>query len=187
MLDPTLLFQKVVWDDETGRITMPELKGSKTEKNLMEAFGGESQARNKYTYYAKKAREEGYESIAAFFEETAANEQEHAEQWFKYFHGIGTTSENLKDAAAGENYEWSDMYARMARDAKEEGFDEIAFKFEKVAEIEKTHEERYNRIEKTLSDGKIFEKDGEIMWRCRKCGNLHFGKTAPQVCPVCYR
>lgn len=162
-----------------------ELKGTKTEKNLMEAYAGESKACLKYQYYASKARKEGYERIAAFFEETAGNEMEHAEQWFKLFHGINSTDENLKDAAEGENYEWSDMYARMAKEAHEEGFEEIAFKFEKVAEIERSHEERYNDIEKVLSKGKIFEKDGEIMWRCRKCGNLHFGKAAPKVCPVC--
>lgn len=164
---------------------MKELKGSKTEKNLIEAYGGESTACLKYKYYASKARKEGYEKIAAFFEETATNEMEHAEQWFKLFHGINNTAENLKDAAAGENYEWTDMYARMAKEAKEEGFDEIAAKFEKVGKIEKSHEERYEKIEKVLNQGEVFKKDNEIMWRCRKCGNLHFAKAAPEVCPVC--
>ena len=162
-----------------------KLSGTKTEKNLMEAYAGESQACLKYQYYASKARKEGYERIAAFFEETSANEKEHAKQWFKLFHGIDDTATNLKDAAEGEKYEWSDMYARMAKEAYEEGFEEIAKKFEKVADIEKSHEERYNNIEKVLKEGEVFEKDGEIMWRCRKCGNLHFGKSAPKVCPVC--
>ncbi|MDR2523991.1 MAG: rubrerythrin family protein [Candidatus Nomurabacteria bacterium] len=164
---------------------MKDLKGTKTEKNLMEAFAGESQARNKYTFFAKKARDEGYERIAAFFEETAANEQEHAEQWFKYFHGIGTTAENLKDAAEGENFEWTDMYARMAKEAKDEGFAEIAFKMEKVAEVEKTHEERYNKILETVEAGEVFKKDDMVIWRCRKCGHIHIAKIAPEKCPIC--
>ncbi|MDR0591114.1 MAG: rubrerythrin family protein [Candidatus Nomurabacteria bacterium] len=164
---------------------MPELKGTKTEKNLMDAFAGESQARNKYEFYASKARKEGYEKIAAFFQETADNEKEHAEQWFKYFHGIGSTAENLKDAAEGENYEWTDMYARMAEEAKEEGFSEVAFKMEKVAEVEKTHEERYNKILEVVEAGKVFKKDGVVIWRCRKCGNIHVAKVAPEKCPIC--
>jgi rubrerythrin len=164
---------------------MPELKGTKTEKNLMEAFAGESQARNKYEFYAAKARKDGFERIAAFFEETASNEKEHAEQWFKYFHGIGSTADNLRDASAGENYEWTDMYARMAKEAKAEGFDDIAFKFEKVAEVEKTHEERYNEILKTVEAGEVFKKDDMVIWRCRKCGNIHVAKVAPAKCPIC--
>ena len=164
---------------------MAELKGSKTEKNLWEAFAGESQARNKYEFYASKAKKEGYEKIAAFFQETADNEKEHAEQWFKYLDGINDTEQNLKDAAAGENYEWTQMYARMAKEAKEEGFVEIAHKFALVAEVEKTHDARYQHIEGVLVSGKVFEKDEEIVWRCRKCGNLHFGKKAPAKCPIC--
>lgn len=164
---------------------MPELKGTKTEKNLMEAFSGESQARNKYEFYASKARKEGYERIAAFFQETADNEKEHAEQWFKYFHGIGTTAENLKDAAAGENYEWADMYKRMAEEAAEEGFDEIAAKFEKVGDVEKTHEERYEKILEVVNAGKVFKKDDIVIWRCRMCGHIHVAKVAPERCPIC--
>jgi rubrerythrin len=166
---------------------MKDIKGTKTEKNLMEAFAGESQARNKYTFYAAKARKMGFEQIANFFEETASNEQEHAELWFKALHGgeIPEIKADLDDAAAGENYEWTDMYARMAKDAKEEGFTELAFKFEKVAAIEKVHEERYRKLLDNIEKGKVFEKDDEVMWKCAKCGHLHFGKSAPKICPVC--
>ena len=156
-----------------------ELKGSKTEKNLMTAFSGESQARNKYNYYASKAKKDGFEQIAAIFSETADNEKEHAKLWFKYFHGIGDTLENLLDAAAGENYEWSDMYKQFAIEAREEGFVEIAEQFEGVAAIEKQHEERYRALAKNIKEAKVFAKDGDIMWICRNCGHVHVGKTAP--------
>ncbi|MDE5897652.1 MAG: rubrerythrin family protein [Treponemataceae bacterium] len=163
-----------------------ELKGSQTEKNLQTAFAGESQARNKYTYYASKARKDGYEQIAAIFEETAHNEKEHAELWFKLLHGgIGTTAENLKDAAAGENYEWTDMYAGFAKTAKEEGFDSIAKLFEGVAAIEKLHEERYLKLLKNVEDKLVFSKDGDAIWQCRNCGHVVVGTSAPSVCPVC--
>ena len=167
--------------------TPKELKGTKTEKNLMEAFAGESQARNKYTYFASKARKEGYEQIAAIFEETALNEREHAKLWFKYLCGgdIPTTVENLAAAAAGENAEWTDMYARMAREAREEGFDEIACKFEMVGAIEKHHEERYRKLLKNIEDAVVFSRDGECIWVCRNCGHVVVGKKAPEVCPVC--
>lgn len=162
------------------------LKGTKTEANLATAFAGESQARNKYTYYASQAKKEGYEQIAAIFQETANNEKEHAKIWFKLLHdGIGDTAENLKDAAEGENYEWTDMYAKFAEEAKEEGFTKIAFLFESVAKIEKEHEDRYKTLIKNLQDGAVFEKDGEFAWICRNCGHIHFGKSAPSVCPVC--
>ncbi len=162
-----------------------ELKGSKTEKNLQFAFAGESQARNKYTYFASKAKKEGYEEIAAIFLETAENEKEHAKLWFKYLDGIGTTAENLKAAAAGENEEWTDMYARFAKEAEEEGFIEIAYRFKGVGAIEKHHEERYLRLLDDLNNGKVFEKDGVVIWKCRNCGHIHVGTSAPQVCPVC--
>ena len=162
-----------------------ELKGSKTETNLMAAYAGESQARNKYTYYASKARKEGYVQIANLFEETAANEKEHAKMWFKLIHGIGTTEENLKDAAAGENYEWTDMYATFAKEAREEGFDHIAELFEGVAAIEKEHEERYLKLLENVEKGLVFSKDGDTIWKCGNCGHIHIGKEAPQVCPVC--
>lgn len=164
-----------------------ELKGSRTEANLMAAFAGESQARNKYTYYASKARKEGYEQIAAIFEETAANEKEHAKMWFKELHGgsIPTTSENLLDAAEGENYEWTDMYSEFAKVAKEEGFDRIAFLFEGVAKIEKSHEERYRKLLKNVDDKLVFSKDGEAIWVCRNCGHIVIGASAPEVCPIC--
>ena len=162
-----------------------ELKGSKTETNLMAAFAGESQARNKYTYYASKARKEGYVQIVNLFEETAANEKEHAKMWFKLIHGIGTTEENLKDAAAGENYEWTDMYATFAKEAREEGFDHIAELFEGVAAIEKEHEERYLKLLENVEKGLVFSKDGDTIWKCGNCGHIHIGKEAPQVCPVC--
>lgn len=162
-----------------------ELKGSKTETNLQAAFAGESQARNKYTYFASKAKKEGYEQISAIFTETAANEKEHAELWFKYLGGIGTTAENLKAAAAGENEEWTDMYVRFANEAKEEGFDDIAARFAGVGAIEKEHEKRYLALLKDLEEGKVFKKDGVVIWKCRNCGHIHVGTEAPQVCPVC--
>ena len=164
-----------------------ELKGSKTEQNLMAAFAGESQARNKYTYYASKAKKEGYEQIAAIFEETAGNEKEHAKIWFKLLHGgnVPNTIENLEDAAAGENYEWTDMYAGFAKEAKEEGFDHIAFLFESVAKIEKDHEERYKALLENVKAETVFNKGTEEMWICRNCGHVHFGKSSPKVCPVC--
>ena len=161
------------------------LKGSKTEKNLMDAFAGESQARNKYTYYASKAKKEGYEQIAALFLETADNEKEHSKIWFKLFHGIGTTAENLKDAANGEKYEWTDMYARMAKEAKEEGFDDIARLFEGVAAIEKEHEERYQALLKNIEDDTVFKKNTKAVWICRNCGHIVDFPEAPEKCPVC--
>ncbi len=162
-----------------------ELKGTKTEKNLATAFAGESQARNKYTYFASVAKKEGYEQIAAIFEETANNEKEHAKLWFKELGGLGTTAENLKAAAAGENYEWTDMYAQFAREAEEEGFTALAARFRAVAAIEKAHEERYLKLLDNVEMQKVFEKAGEAMWECRNCGHLVIGKKAPQVCPVC--
>ena len=164
-----------------------ELKGSKTEKNLMEAFAGESQARNKYTYYASKAKKEGYEQIAALFLETADNEKEHAKLWFKLLHDndVPSTVENLKDAASGENYEWTNMYERMAKEAREEGFDRIAFLFDGVAKIEKEHEARYLKLLENVENGLVFSKDGEKIWKCRNCGHIVIGKVAPEVWPVC--
>lgn len=162
-----------------------ELKGSKTEKNLMAAFAGESQARNKYTYFASVAKKEGYEQISAIFLDTANNEKEHAKMWFKELGGLGNTAENLKAAAEGENYEWTDMYATFAKEADEEGFTELAEKFRKVAAIEKTHEERYLKLLSNVDMQKVFEKSEETMWECRNCGHLVIGKKAPEVCPVC--
>ena len=164
-----------------------ELKGSRTEKNLQAAFAGESQARNKYTYFASKAKKEGYEQIAAIFLETAENEKEHAKLWFKYLEGgdIKATAENLKAAAEGENYEWTDMYAEFAKVAEEEGFKEIAAKFRGVAAIEKHHEERYLALLKNVEEGLVFSRDGEMIWKCRNCGHIVVGKKAPQMCPVC--
>ncbi|WP_322180547.1 rubrerythrin [Neglectibacter caecimuris] len=165
---------------------MAELKGSKTEANLLTAFAGESQARNKYTYYASKARKDGYVQIANIFEETAANEKEHAKMWFKLLNGgIGDTLDNLKDAAAGENYEWTDMYAGFAKTAREEGFDQIANLFEGVAKIEKEHEERYLKLVKNIEEGLVFSRDGDVIWQCANCGHIVIGKKAPEVCPVC--
>ena len=165
---------------------MSDLKGSKTEANLLTAFAGESQARNKYTYYASKARKDGYEQIAALFEETANNEKEHAKMWFKLLPGgIPDTATNLEDAAAGENYEWTDMYAGFAKTAREEGFDHIANLFEGVAKIEKEHEERYRALLKNVQEGLVFSRDGDMIWVCRNCGHIHVGKAAPEVCPVC--
>ena len=164
-----------------------ELKGSKTEKNLMEAFAGESQARNKYTYFASKAKKDGYEQIAAIFQETADNEKEHAKLWFKLLNGgeISSTVENLKSAAEGENYEWTNMYDRMAKEAKEEGFKKIAYLFEEVAKIEKEHEDRYRKLLENVKEEKVFEA-GEIkIWKCRNCGHIVVGTKAPKICPVC--
>ena len=163
-----------------------ELKGSKTEKNLLIAFAGESQARNKYTYYASKAKKEGYEQIAELFLETAENEKEHAKIWFKLLHDVvPSTVENLKDAAAGENYEYTEMYAEMAKVAKEEGFDDIAEKFLQVAAIEKHHEERYLALLERLNTQTVFIDEDVIVWKCRNCGHIHVGKNAPEKCPVC--
>ena len=166
---------------------MNELKGTKTEANLATAFAGESQARNKYAYYASKARKEGYVQIANLFEETAANEKEHAKIWFKLLHGgeVPTTEENLLDAANGENYEWTDMYAKMAKDAREEGFQDIAFLFEKVGAIEKTHEERYRKLLANVKEGLVFSREGDCIWECSNCGHIVIGPKAPQMCPVC--
>ena len=164
-----------------------ELKGSKTEQNLMAAFAGESQARNKYTYYASKAKKEGYEQIAAIFEETAGNEKEHAKMWFKLLHdgAVPDTMTNLRDAANGENYEWTDMYAEFAKVAKEEGFNELAYLFDAVAKIEKEHEERYLTLLKNIEDESIFEKKEDKIWICRNCGHVYVGTKALEVCPVC--
>ncbi len=164
-----------------------ELKGSKTEENLIKAFAGESGARNKYTYFASKAKKEGYEQIAAIFEETANNEKEHAKMWFKLLNGgeIKSTKENLKAAAEGENFEWTDMYKEFAKTAKEEGFDDIAFLFEEVAKIEKHHEERYLKLLGNINDNLVFSKNEEVVWICRNCGHVYVGKDAPKVCPVC--
>jgi len=170
-----------------GDEIMANLTGTKTEKNLMEAFAGESQARNKYTYFASKARKEGFEQIAAIFEETAGNEKEHAEIWFKHLCGgeVPTTTDNLKAAAAGENGEWTEMYKRMAADAREEGFNDIAFQFDSVGAIEKAHEERYLSLLKNVEDGLVFSRKEKTFWICRNCGHIHDAETAPQKCPVC--
>lgn len=164
-----------------------ELKGSKTEKNLQIAFAGESQARNKYTYYASKAKKEGFEQIAALFLETAENEKEHAKLWFKHLHGgeVPTTAENLLDAAEGENYEWTTMYEEMAKTAREEGFLEIALQFEGVAKIEKEHEERYRKLLEKVKDNTVYVSEDVVIWKCRNCGHIHVGKQAPKLCPVC--
>ena len=164
---------------------MKELKGTKTERNLQEAFAGESQARNKYTYYASKARKEGYEQIAALFEETAQNEKEHAKMWFKELGGIGDTAANLAAAADGENYEWTDMYDDFAKTAEEEGFKALAAKFRMVGEIEKHHEERYRALLKNVETAQVFEKSEVKVWECRNCGHIVVGTKAPEVCPVC--
>ncbi len=164
---------------------MADLKGTKTEKNLWEAFAGESQARNKYTYFASKAKKEGYQQIAAIFEETANNEKEHAKIWFKLLSGIGTTEENLKAAAAGENEEWTDMYARMAREAEEEGFDDIAKLFKGVLAIEKEHEERYLKLLANVENDEVFKKNTKTVWICRNCGHIVDSEAAPEMCPVC--
>ena len=166
---------------------MKELKGTKTEKNLQEAFAGESQARNKYTYFASKAKKDGFVQIAKFFEETAANEKEHAEVWYKYLCGgsIPSTAENLLEAAQGENYEWTDMYDRMAAEAEEEGFKEIAAKFRMVGAIEKEHEARYRKLLDNVKNELVFSRDGDCVWQCSNCGHLVIGKKAPAMCPVC--
>ena len=165
---------------------MKNLKGTKTEKNLMAAFSGESEARNKYTYYASKAKKDGYVQIAKIFEETAANEKEHAKIWFKLLKdGIGATDVNLEDAASGENYEWTEMYPTFAKEAREEGFDHIAYLFEEVAKIEKEHEERYKKLLENVEGGLVFSRDEEMIWQCSNCGHIMVGKKAPEVCPVC--
>lgn len=166
---------------------MKDLKGTKTEQNLQTAFAGESQARNKYTYYASKAKKDGYAQIAAIFEETAANEKEHAKIWFKLLHGgsVPGTEENLLDAAEGENYEWTDMYDKFAKEAKEEGFDEIAYLFKEVGKIEKEHEERYRKLLENIKGDLVFSKDGDVIWQCSNCGHICVGRKAPEVCPVC--
>lgn len=166
---------------------MKDLKGTKTERNLQEAFAGESMARNKYTYFASKARKDGYEQIAAIFEETANNEKEHAKLWYKLLNGgeVSDTMANLKAAAEGENYEWTDMYAKMAEDADAEGFPEIAHRFRAVAAIEKHHEERYSRLLQNIEEGIVFSREGDTVWICRNCGHIHIGKKAPEVCPTC--
>ena len=166
---------------------MKELKGTETEKNLQEAFAGESQARNKYSYWASKAKKDGYQQIAAIFEETAANEKEHAKMWFKLLEGgsIKSTTENLKAAADGENFEWTDMYERMAKEAEEEGFNEIADKFRAVAAIEKAHEERYRKLLSNIEEGLVFSREGDRIWQCRNCGHIVIGQNAPEICPVC--
>ena len=168
-------------------LEMKELKGTKTERNLHEAFAGESMARNKYSYFASKARKDGYEQIAAIFEETANNEKEHAKLWYKYLHGgeIADTMANLKEAAEGEHFEWTDMYDRMAAEAEEEGFKEIAWRFRAVAAIERHHEERYRRLLANIQEGIVFSREGDTIWICRNCGHIHIGQKAPEVCPVC--
>ena len=162
-----------------------ELKGTKTEKNLLTAFAGESQARNKYTYFASVAKKEGYEQIAEIFTKTAENEKEHAKMWFKALGELGDTAQNLLHAAEGENYEWTDMYATFAKEAEEEGFAEIAEKFRGVAAVEKAHEERYNKLVERIESGEVFEREGVKVWKCLNCGHLHVGAEAPEVCPVC--
>ena len=163
------------------------LKGTKTEQNLMAAFAGEAQARTKYSYYASRAKKDGYEQIAAIFQETSDNEKEHAKLWFKLLHdgAVPDTVTNLLDAAAGENYEWTDMYATMAKEAREEGFEAIAVMMEGVAAVEKEHEERYRKLAENIKNGNVFLKDGELQWKCRNCGHIHTGLEAPEVCPVC--
>lgn len=166
---------------------MKELKGTKTEKNLMEAFAGESQAHTKYLYYASKAKKEGYVQISNLFIETALNEKEHAKLWFKYLHGgeVPATTQNLEDAANGENFEWTDMYDRMAKEAEEEGFNEIAAKMRMVGAIEKHHEERYRQLLKNINDEIVFSREGDVIWQCANCGHIVIGKKAPKICPVC--
>lgn len=162
------------------------LKGTKTEANLQTAFAGESQARNKYTYFASKAKKDGYVQISEIFTETANNEKEHAKIWYKLLNdGIGETTANLSDAAAGENYEWTDMYAQFAKEAREEGFNDIAALFEQVGEIEKHHEERFRKLLANIEGGLVFSRDGDMMWECSNCGHIHIGKAAPEICPVC--
>ncbi|MCK5595560.1 rubrerythrin family protein [bacterium] len=164
---------------------MKSMKGTETEKNLLAAFAGESQARNRYTFFASKAKKEGYEQIAAIFLETAENEKEHAKLHFKKLNGIGSTIENLKAAVEGENFEWTSMYPGMAKEAREEGFDEIAEMFDSIGKVEKKHEARYKKLLKNIEDGKVFKKDGKEQWKCRNCGYIHEGSGAPEECPVC--
>lgn len=166
---------------------MKDLKGTKTEKNLQEAFAGESMARNKYTYFASRARKDGYVQIAEIFEETAANEKEHAKLWYKFLCGgsVGDTVQNLTDAAEGENFEWTDMYDRMAREAREEGFTEIAEKFERVAAVEREHEKRYRRLLENVKEGLVFSREGDMVWQCSNCGHIVIGRKAPEICPTC--
>jgi len=184
-LDNLFFFVEILLNDKD--MENKKLKGTKTEKNLMEAFAGESMARNKYTFFASKAKKDGYVQISKIFEETAANEKEHAEIWYKYLNGgsISTTTVNLDDAANGENFEWTDMYARMAKEAREEGFNEIANKFEMVGAIEKHHEERYRKLLKNINDKVVFSRDGDTIWQCSNCGHIVIGKNAPEICPVC--
>ncbi len=183
----TIIKIKLIIKSKEDVLMSIELKGTKTEKNLQEGFAGESMARNKYTYFASKARKEGYNQIADIFLETADNEKEHAKLWFKALEGgeIGTTEENLLAAAEGENYEWTDMYAGFAKDAEEEGFTELARLFKGVAAIEKTHEERYRTLLANLKEGKVFEKEDVVVWKCQNCGHIHVSKKAPKLCPVC--
>lgn len=164
---------------------MSKYAGTKTEKNLMDAFSGESQARNKYTYYASAAKKAGFVQMSNIFLETADQEKEHAKLWFKEFHGIGDTAANLEDAAAGENFEWSDMYARMAKEAREEGFDDLAEKFENVAKVEASHEKRYNKLLENLNAENTFRGDAPLGWKCGNCGYIHIGNEAPDLCPAC--
>ena len=177
----------IVWKNKEGEMKKMELKGSRTEQNLMTAFAGESQARNKYSYYASKAKKEGYEQIAAIFEETAGNEKEHAKMWFKLLHdgNVPDTMTNLRDAANGENYEWTDMYAEFAKVAREEGFTDIARKFELVAAVEKEHEERYLKLLSNIENSDVFKREESVVWVCRNCGHVHVGKMAPKMCPTC--
>lgn len=168
-----------------GESIMANLKGTKTEQNLLAAFAGESQARNKYTYFASKAKKDGYVQIGKIFEETANNEKEHAKIWFKLLNGIGSTEDNLEAASGGENYEWTHMYPEFAKTAREEGFEDIAFLFEKVADIEKEHEDRYRKLIRNLKDGLVFSSDGDTVWECSNCGHIVIGRKAPEVCPVC--
>jgi rubrerythrin len=164
---------------------MKELKGTKTYENLQTAFSGESQARNKYTFYASRARKEGFQQIAKIFEETAGNEKEHAEVWFKYFHGIGTTTENLEDAAQGEHYEWTEMYYEFAKVAREEGFEEIAIQMDNIAKVEAEHEKRYRTLKSNIETGKVFEREEPVLWQCSNCGFIYEGKKAVAECPAC--
>jgi len=164
---------------------MSDLKGTKTEANLQTAFAGESQATNKYAYFASRAKKDGYVQISEIFAETSGNEREHAKMWCKLLGGIGTTPENLKAAAAGENFEWTEMYATFAKEAREEGFDEIADMFDGVAAVEKAHEERYLKLLQNIEDGIVFKKDGVVVWKCLNCGHIHVGEAAPDICPVC--
>ena len=168
-----------------GENIMANLKGTKTEQNLLAAFAGESQARNKYTYFASKAKKDGYVQIGKIFEETANNEKEHAKIWFKLLNGIGSTEDNLEAASGGENYEWTHMYPEFAKTAREEGFEDIAFLFEKLADIEKEHEDRYRKLIRNLKDGLVFSSDGDTVWECSNCGHIVIGRKAPEVCPVC--